>query len=671
MSQIAEPFAPQKNAELPRQEVQSEALAADPQAPPSVAVFPTPHVDHALDVAPSGEAFAAYSALERARPDLHGSVIFDQALKILHISKPLDAVLALGSSALSTAVLRPDHDRNQPHNVLGFITSLLEGGYGSADVRFRNWLEGAMAGTSAEHLAPLRVELPPQRTLELKLSRIGEACWAISIEELSAAPHKGMFAVLFQDRLTGAANRALFEHKLDVALQALHSGVEDSVTVLFLDLDRFKAVNDTLGHGVGDALLGLVGERLRAGLRDSDVLARLGGDEFAILLRQGIDQQRISELANRLIDLVRRPYLVNGHVINIGASIGAACAPEDGRSRDQLLRSADLALYHSKSAGRGVFHFFAASMEERAQQRRAMELDLRKALVLKQFELHYQPQIDVEKQTVIGLEGLLRWRHPQRGMLLPAEFLPFAEEIGLAIPIGNWVLRTACKDAMSLPDSMTVAVNVSPVQFESAEFAFSAASALKAANLPGHRLEIEVTEEILLRDGENVRATLESLRQMGVRVAMDSFGTGLASLSQVVNFPFHKIKIDRSLIGGTENDAKSRAILRAVSALGQSLGIATLAEGVETPEHLAHVRAEGCHSVQGFYYSRAVPATELLAVLEGFAANTDTRNEWSSDGTSSFPHPLLQPQSHSPKPRVGNLRSQPNIPHGTFEQQPS
>lgn len=573
------------------------------------AVFPSPNGAYDLEILQVPSAPSNFSAIERARPDLHGCIVFDGDFKVLYVSRPLCQVLELGSGD------------ERSRDVLELLTPFMDA---HAPVPLRVWIKSSITGPVSAEIRPLRLDFDPERTLEARLQRVGRSHWLLSLDELSAPREANgeMFAVLYRDRLTGAANRSLFEHKLDLALARLNNGSDSSVTVLFLDLDRFKAVNDTLGHAVGDALLGLVSERLHTGLRESDTLARLGGDEFAILLRDGIDEQRIVEVASRLIDLVRRPYLVNGHAINIGASIGAARAPEDGRTRDQLLRSADLALYHSKSAGRGVFHFFAPSMEERAQERRAMELDLRKALVLRQFELHYQPQIDVESGTAIGLEALLRWRHPLRGTLLPAAFLPFAEEIGLSVPIGNWVLKTACNDAMSVPESMTVAVNVSPAQFESADFSLSVASALRATGLSGSRLEIELTEAILLRDGCNVRTNLAELRRMGVRVAMDSFGTGLTSLSQVVNFPFDKIKIDRSLIGDTAVDGKSRAILRAISALGQGLGIATLAAGVETPEHLARVRAEGCHSVQGFYYSKAVPAREIAALLEDLAAFT-------------------------------------------------
>jgi len=284
-------------------------------------------------------------------------------------------------------------------------------------------------------------------------------------------------------------------------------------------------------------------------------------------------------------------------------------------TRDDLLKNADLALYYSKAAGRGVFHFFEPSMAEKAQLRRTLEFDLRKALVLRQFELHYQAQVNAENGSIFGLIASLRWRHPQRGLLLPVEFLPLAEETGLAIPIGEWVLRRACRDATSWPDSVTIAVSVSPLQFESDKLASSVEGALHAVELPGNRLEIGVTEEILLRNNSSVLKTLTALKALGVKVVMDSFGTGLASLSQLVNFPFDKINIDQSLLAATQDDVKSRAVVRAIAVLGDSLGIATLAGGVETSEQLMRVRSEGCSSVQGFYCTKAVPAGELAALF--------------------------------------------------------
>ncbi len=547
--------------------------------------------------------------------------MLNSSLRVLHISR-----------ALRTA-LRPNGETSSEETALEALAPLLGGDQSEAAAELHRWLEGAIGGRPGDTASLILSPVPEKRKVHFDLHQLGEFSWLLSLEELSAKREE-IFSILYKDRLTGAANRTLFEHKLDVAFEEVNQGTADGVTILSLDLDRFKAVNDTLGHAVGDALLALVGERLRTGLRDTDTLARLGGDEFAIIIQHGLEDHRVGELANRLIDLLQRPYLVDGHIVNVGVSIGIARAPEDGRSRSQLLRSADLALYHSKGAGRGMYHFFASFMEDRAQQRRLLELDLRKALLLKQFELHYQPQIDVEEKRVIGLEGLLRWRHPKRGLLLPAEFLPLAEEIGLAIPIGDWVVKTACRDAATWPETMTVAVNVSPLQFESSGFPDAVERVLKVSGLSGNRLEVEVTEEILLRDSGTVRSTLNALRLLAVRVAMDSFGTGLASLSQVVNFPFDKIKIDRSLINSSGGEGKNRAILRAISALGQSLGIATLAEGVETPEHLAHVRAEGCHSVQGFYYSPAVPASELKAF---FATTFSNRLATHSPGVSHGP----------------------------------
>ena len=466
------------------------------------------------------------------------------------------------------------------------------------------------------------------RTVRAILSRVDERTRIITFEDIPAMHEldSSVFVNPFVDSLTGVGNRLFFENSLATALRSRKAFTEHLV-VLFLDLDRFKVVNDTLGHAAGDLLLKLVGERLQYTLRGTDILGRLGGDEFAIILTDHCSPEDASILARKIIDLIERPYLIEGQVVHVGLSIGIALAPMNGDTPDKLLKSADLALYCSKSAGRGNFHFFEPAMEERAEQRRYLELELRKAVILRQFQLHYQPQIDVESQTVVGLEGLLRWCHPRLGMLLPKDFLDLAEEIGLAVPIGDWVIKAACKEAKRWPDAVSIAVNVSPIQFEKREFASSVEEALKSAGIAGQRLEIEVTENILLRDGETVKLTLHALRAIGVRVAIDSFGTGLASLSQLVNFPFDKIKIDRSLIGQSGEDAKSRAVVRAISALGQSLGICTLAEGVETPEQLARVRLEGCDSVQGFYYSKAVPAEELLFLFNHGLLFTNQHNE--------------------------------------------
>ncbi len=452
------------------------------------------------------------------------------------------------------------------------------------------------------------------RSLQLSISSFDNQYRIVTIEDttLAAEREASLLAITHRDALTGIGNRTLFERTLDSTMSSINQGKLEKAFILFLDLDRFKIVNDTLGHAAGDHLLRLVSERLQSALRPSDTLARMGGDEFAILLESPIDREGAAKLATRIIDLIQRTYLIEGQVVNVGASIGIASAPEDALSGDQLLKDADLALYCSKASGRGVYHFYDLSMRERAQRRRTMELELRKALVLRQFELHYQPQIDARNREITGLEALLRWRHPQRGLLLPADFIGLAEEIGLSVLLGEWVIRTACREAARWPQAGTIAINVSPLQFQSKTFIESVRRALESAALPGSRLEVEVTEEILQQSGDGLLSTLEGLQALGVHVVISGFGTGLASLSQLVNFSFDKIKIDRTLIALQQVDnVRNRAIVRAISALGQSLGISTLAEGVETPEHLARVQAEGCHLVQGFYYSRAVPASEL------------------------------------------------------------
>ena len=458
------------------------------------------------------------------------------------------------------------------------------------------------------------------RSLQLSITSFNDQYRVVTIGDttLAAEREASLLAAAHRDALTGIGNRALFEKTLDSIMSSIDQGGLEGAFILFLDLDRFKIVNDTLGHAAGDHLLRLVSERLRSALRPSDTLARMGGDEFAILLDAPVDKDGAAKLATRIIDLIQRTYLIEGQVVNVGASIGIAAAPEDAISSDQLLKNADLALYCSKASGRGVYHFYESSMRERAERRRTMELELRKALVLRQFELHYQPQIDARSREVTGLEALLRWRHPQRGLLLPADFIGLAEEIGLSVPLGEWVIRTACREAARWPQAGTVAINVSPLQFQSKTFLESVRKAIENAALPGSRLEVEVTEEIMQRSGKGLLSTLEGLQALGVHVVISGFGTGLASLSQLVNFSFDKIKIDRTLIALQQVDeVRSRAIVRAISALGQSLGISTLAEGVETPEHLAKVQAEGCHLVQGFYYSKAVPASELAVFFNG------------------------------------------------------
>ncbi|MGX7705994.1 putative bifunctional diguanylate cyclase/phosphodiesterase [Methylobacterium sp. Gmos1] len=422
------------------------------------------------------------------------------------------------------------------------------------------------------------------------------------------------------DSLTGLPNRLQLREHLDAALARLEREAE-GCAVLLVDLDRFKPVNDTLGHPVGDALLRKVADRLRAMVRAGDTVARIGGDEFVVLQAGVSEPGEAQALARRVVDLVGRTYMIEGQLLSIGASVGIALAPADGRDADRLLKNADLALYRAKLDGRGTFRFFEPEMDARMQARRRLELDMRQALARREFRLHYQPQLNLADERLVGCEALIRWHHPERGLVSPVDFIPLAEEIGLILPIGEWVIRQACRDAAAWPQPLTVAVNVSPAQFKSDRLVETIVSALGNAGLPAARLEVEITEGVLLQDNEKTLHTLHRLRALGVRVSMDDFGTGYSSLSYLRAFPFDKIKIDRSFVAdlhaGKDPGAKDdgEAIIRAIAGLGRSLGMTTVAEGVETPEQLRRIRAEGCTDVQGYLISRPLPADALLALL--------------------------------------------------------
>ena len=411
------------------------------------------------------------------------------------------------------------------------------------------------------------------------------------------------------DALTNLPNRILFQDKMEKAL-----GRGDRIAAMFLDLVRFKSVNDSLGHSVGDALLCAVTERLQRVVSGSDTVARLGGDEFAIVQRHATPAGA-SELADKIIAELVEPFDVQGHQLIVGTSIGIAMAPADGSAPDQLLRNADMALYRAKSDGRGTYHFFQPEMDAQMQERRKLELDLRKALQGDEFELNYQPLIDLARGEVCGFEALLRWKHPERGLVFPDEFIPVAEEIGLIVPLGDWVLKQACRDAVNWPAKTTIAVNLWPVQFRNPMLALSVVSALGQSGLAASRLELEITESVLLQADRTVLDALHQFRDLGVRICMDDFGTGYSSLSYLRSFPFDKIKIDRSFIRELGKDNDCMAIIRAIMRLGSSLGMTTTAEGVETEEQLEILRAEGCMQVQGFLFSKAVPAAEIPPLL--------------------------------------------------------
>ena len=389
----------------------------------------------------------------------------------------------------------------------------------------------------------------------------------------------------------------------------------ESFAVLCLDLDHFKNINDTLGHPVGDTLLQVVAARLRDCLREKDIVARLGGDEFAIVQVETEQPVSATALAQRILDVMSAPFEIDGHQVVIGTSVGIAIAPTDGAKSDQLLKNADMALYRAKADGRNAFHFFEAEMDAKMQARRSLELDLRKALVAGEFELFYQPQLNLEVNEIIGFEALLRWNHPTRGCVTPDQFIGLAEETGLIVPIGEWVLRQACSQASTWPANIKVAINLSPIQFRNKSLVPTVLAAIAAARLAPDRLELEITEAVLLQSTADTIATLHRLRRLGVRIAMDDFGTGYSSLSYLRSFPFDKIKIDRSFIRDLTLRDDSIAIIRAVSRLGRDLGMSTTAEGVETEEQLAQVKAEGCTEVQGYLFSAPCSASELPKLL--------------------------------------------------------
>jgi diguanylate cyclase (GGDEF)-like protein len=411
------------------------------------------------------------------------------------------------------------------------------------------------------------------------------------------------------DALTDLPNRVLFREKME---QALARG--ENLAVLFLDLDRFKTVNDSLGHPVGDKLLCAVTDRLQNAVRGSDMVARLGGDEFAIV-QLGAEPSQASELAGRVIDAISEPFDISGHQVVIGVSVGIAVAPADGEQPDQLLRNADMALYRAKSEGRGIHHFFQPEMDAQMQARHALEHDLRKALVAGEFEMYYQPIVDLGSGTVTSFEALIRWNHPTRGLVGPDNFIPVAEEIGLIVPLGDWVLRQACSDAASWPGRLSVAVNLSAAQFRNPTLALSVVSALGASGLAANRLELEITETVLLQDDRSVLETLHQIRELGVRISMDDFGTGYSSLSYLRSFPFDKIKIDRSFTRELGKKDDCIAIIRAVVRLGSNLGMMTIAEGVETQEQLEILRAEGCTHAQGYLFSQPRPVSEVATLM--------------------------------------------------------
>jgi diguanylate cyclase (GGDEF)-like protein len=414
------------------------------------------------------------------------------------------------------------------------------------------------------------------------------------------------------DILTGLPNRLHFRERAEEALPLLRRG--EDFAVLCIDLDHFKEVNDTLGHPAGDKLLKLVADRLRQNVRETDILARVGGDEFAVVQTMLQRPEEVTVLASRIIEVLSEPYEVDSQEVVVGASIGVAIAPGDGDDPDQLLKNADMALHRAKADGRGMFRFFEAEMDARLQARRRLEMELRKAVTQNEFEVYYQPIVDLKDNRVTSFEALVRWNHPERGLVMPDEFISAAEKLGLIGPIGEWVLHQACADAATWPRDIRVAVNLSPLQFRKT-LVPSVVQSLATAGLCASRLELEITESVVLQNNEATMSMLRQLHDIGVRISMDDFGTGYSSLSYLHSFPFDKIKIDRLFVSDLDANSDCAAIVRAVAGLGKTLGMKTTAEGVETCEQLDWLRSEGCTEVQGYLFSRPQPARNLALLI--------------------------------------------------------
>ena len=461
-----------------------------------------------------------------------------------------------------------------------------------------------------------------QHTRELSDGRSVQVCnqpmpgggWVATHEDVTEriGNEKRVTHMARHDALTGLANRLHFKERTEAALPRLSRG--ESFAVLCLDLDDFKNVNDTRGHPCGDKLLRLVADRLRQNVREVDILARLGGDEFAIVQVAIHGSKEVMILAERIVNALSQPYEIDGHEVVVGASVGAAMAPDDGDDPEQLFKKADMALYRAKADGGGTVRFFEAEMDARIQARHQLEMELRKAVVQNEFVVHYQPMVDLKTNRVSALEALVRWNHPERGLVMPDGFITATEEIGLIGPLGEWVLRQACTEALKWPRDIRVSVNLSPAQFRKT-LVPSVVEALASSGLSASRLELEITESVLLQDSEATMSMLRELNAIGVSISLDDFGTGYSSLSYLHSFPFDRIKIDRSFVNDLSTSTNCAAIVKAVTGLGKTLGIKITAEGVETREQLEWLRSEGCTEAQGYFFSRAQPAAGLAQLI--------------------------------------------------------
>jgi diguanylate cyclase (GGDEF)-like protein len=526
----------------------------------------------------------------KVRRDIESSNAWVNRMNIL--------ILIIGLIAgIVTAVLS-SLSVTRPIRRIGDVLRELDNGNKSVDIPFTERLDEV--GDTARAAKSFRDSLIRMEEIEAERRE----------QEFEAARHIRFLA--HHDALTGLANRALFTEKLADAVTRLQRH-DENFAVLMLDLDDFKNVNDTLGHPAGDQLLREVAQRLKASLRATDVLARLGGDEFAIL-QSGERNQRegATGLVARIIGIIVKPYEIDGTTVTVGTSLGITLAPQDARESTELLKMADLALYGAKSAGKNGFRFFDPAMLEAMGNRRQREEELPIAISREEFELHYQPLIDVKTRRQVGFEALVRWRSPTRGLFMPNDFIPLAEESGLIVPLGAWILQRACSDAADWPSHITVAVNLSPVQLAQPDLLQIVLCALAETGLPPERLELEITETALFKGDVDCVKLVRQLKRLGVSISLDDFGTGYSSLSYLTMIPFDKIKIDRSFTANMIERADCAAIVAAVLAIGQSLKIETIAEGVETEQQFETLRAAGATLVQGYLFGRPCPVTKLV-----------------------------------------------------------
>jgi len=486
---------------------------------------------------------------------------------------------------------------------------------------------GSFSGDVGEFCASIRrnvalgkithqiVDTADGRAIQIINQPLEAGGWVATIEDVTERKRSDekIVHLAHYDALTDLPNRVLFREQLESALEKVQP--EQQLAVLYIDIDEFKSVNDALGHSVGDELLKAVAGRLRGCLGENDVAARLGGDEFAIIQTAIRHPSDTTHLVGRIYEAIRKPYDCGGHLITTDASIGIALAPQQGADLDQLLKNADMAMYEAKADGRRTYRFFELSMDARVKTRRILELELRQAIMDGGFEVYYQPLVNLRDNKISSCEALLRWRHPKRGMISPAEFIPIAEETGLINQLGDWVLNTACIEAASWPDHIRVAVNVSPIQFKSETLALNVATALATSGLAPCRLELEITEAILIRDDEVALALLHQLRELGVRIALDDFGTGYSSLSYLQRFPFDKIKIDRCFVKDIAGPAGSSSIVQAIVNIAAASNMTTTAEGVETVPQMELLRELGCTEMQGYLFSPAISCTEIQRLL--------------------------------------------------------